>query len=99
MSSKRIVEPKTSSGSRQYLRTPGRRKIHSRMKISAIANKVTRRASGYTPDSVETGIAAFIPAQLHVGEALTIEFTFPRSGQTFSLRGIVRGIEKQQLAS
>ena len=72
MSSKRIVEPKTSSGSRQDLRAPGRRKIHSRMKISAIASKVTRLASGSTPDSVETGIAAFIPAQLHVGEALRI---------------------------
>ena len=96
MSSKRIFERKTRSASRTGPRSSARRRIHTQLKVFAVANNVTRQSPDCARNAGETGIAAFIPAQLRVGGAVTIEFTFPRSGQTFSMQGIVRGIEKLQ---
>ena len=97
MSSKRILDRKTHSASRTG--PPSERpKIHTQMKVFAVANNVTRQSPDGARNASETGIAAFIPAQLHVGGAVTIEFTFPRSGQTFSMQGVVHGIEKLQYA-
>jgi len=94
MSSKHILDPKTRSVSRTGPRGSQRRKIHTQLKVSAVANRVTRSIPGYERNISATGIAAFIPAQLRVGGAVTIEFTFAGSGQTFSMQGVVRGIKK-----
>ena len=98
MSSKRILDRKTRSASRTGPRSSTRRRIHTQMKVLAVANNVTRQRPDCARNINETGIAALIPAQLRVGGAVTIELTFPRSGQTFFIQGVVRGIEKLQYA-
>ena len=98
MSSKHILERKIHSGPKAGLRISERRKIHTHLKISAIVKGVNKLIPGYAVNISETGIAAYVPAQLRVGDTVTIEFTFPRSGQTFSMQGVVHGIEKLQYA-
>ena len=96
MSSKRILERNIHSGSKAGLRTSERRKIHTHLKVSAIINGVTKLIPGYAVNISETGIAAYIPAPLRVGDTVTVEFTFPRSSHTFSMQSIVRANTKFQ---
>jgi len=96
MSSKRILERNIHSGPKAGLRTSERRKIYTHLKVSAVVNGSTKLIPGYAVNISETGIAAFIPAQLRVGDTVTIEFTFPRSGHTFSMQSIVRANTKFQ---
>ena len=96
MSSKHILERKARFSPKSGLRTSERRKIHTHLKISATINGVTKLIPGYAVNISETGIAAYIPAPLRVGDTVTVEFTFPRSSHTFSMQSIVRANTKFQ---
>ena len=96
MSSKHILERKTHVSPKAGLRTSERRKIHAHLKISVIVNGVNKLIPGYAVNISETGIAAYVPAQLRIGDTVTVEFTFPRSSHTFSMQSIVRANTKFQ---
>ena len=82
----RVLKRKISSGKNS--------KTH--LKVAAVINAVTRLVPGNRKNAGKSGIAAYIPSRLQVGNSVIIELTFPRSGQTFAMQGSVRSIEDVQ---
>ena len=81
----RILKRKISSGKNS--------KTH--LKVAAVINAVTRLVPGNRKSAGKSGITAYIPSRLQVGNPVIIELTFPGSGQTFAMQGRVRSIEQR----
>lgn len=79
----RVLKSKTASGKNS--------KTH--LKVAAVISAVTRLVPGRRKSAGKSGIAAYIPNRLQVGNPVIIELTFPRSGQTFAVEGSVSAIE------
>jgi len=84
----RVLKRKTSSGNNS--------KVH--LRVAAVINAVTKLVPGHRKSPGKSGIAAYIPNRLRVGNPVIIELTFARSGQTFAMQGRVRSIEKRPAA-
>ena len=94
MTAKDILSNSASTGAKLDLRGSDRRKINIHLKISTTVDGVTKLIPGYARNISDSGMGAFIPAQLPLGQAVEIEFSLPRSSQNITARAVVRAVNK-----
>ncbi len=72
------------------LRNHPRYRVDIRLKvITGIANH-SRAFFGRGSDISEGGMRVFVPAELKIGEPITLELALPYSGQKIQVRGVTR---------
>ena len=94
MTSKDRLAHCAPTGSKLDLRGADRRKINMHLKISTTVAGARKLIPGYARDISDSGLAAFIPAQLPLGHLVEIEFSLPRSSQNVIARAVVRTVNK-----
>lgn len=81
---------KQRSGEAEELRNHPRYRVDIRLKvITGIANN-GKPLFGRGSDISEGGMRVFVPADLAIGELVTIELTVPYSEQKLTVRGVLR---------
>lgn len=94
MTSKEMLPHFAPASPKLDLRGSDRRKINLHLKISTTVAGARKLIPGYARDISDSGLAAFIPAQLPLGHTLEIEFSLPRSSQNVMARAVVRAANK-----
>jgi len=94
MNSKDLFAHSAPAGPSFDLRGSDRRKINIHLKISTTVGGTRKLIPGYARNISDSGLAAFIPAQLPLGHPVEIEFSLPRSSQNVMARAIVRAVNK-----
>ena len=82
--------------SKSDLRQSRRYSINTHLKILRSVNGEQKFIPGYARNISTGGMAAFVPAQLTIGEKLEIQFAFPGSPESFTVAGVVRTVERWQ---
>jgi PilZ domain len=82
--------------SKSDLRQSRRYGINTHLKIFRLVNGEQKIIPGYARNISTGGMAAFVPAQLAIGETLEIQFAFPGFPENLTVSGIVRTIERWQ---
>jgi PilZ domain len=85
-----------ASRRRTGLRQSPRYRINTHLKILRFVKGAKKIIPGYAQKISEGGMAAFIPAQLSMGETLEIEFAFPGFHERLTVHGVVRTTDKFQ---
>ena len=94
MTSKDMLANSAPVGPNFDLRGSDRQKINLHLKISTTMAGVRKLIPGYARNISDSGMGAFIPAQLPLGHTVEIEFSLPRSSQNVMARAIVRAVNK-----
>ena len=82
--------------SKSDLRQSRRYSINTHLKILRSVNGEQKIIPGYARNISTGGIAAFVPAQLTIGERLEIQFAFPGFPESLTVAGVVRTVERWQ---
>ena len=82
--------------SKSELRQSRRYSINTHLKILRSVNGEQKIIAGYARNISTGGMAAFVPAQLAIGETLEIQFAFPGFPENLTVAGVVRTIERWQ---
>ena len=81
---------KPGDGVKEELRKNPRYHLDLRLKVIIGIAEKTRTIFGRGSDISEGGMRVFVPADLPLGETVTLELTLPYSEQKLVIRGILR---------
>ncbi len=81
---------KKSSGESEELRNHPRFRVDIRLKVTTGIVNNGKPLFGRGSDISEGGMRVFVPADLEIGESVTIELTVPYSEQKLTVRGVLR---------
>ena len=85
-----MVKHQSSNGENEELRKSPRYRVDIRLKVITGIAVQGRAIFGRGSDISEGGMRVFVPADLAIGETITLELTLPYSDQKLLIRGVLR---------
>src|SRR5437588_10466730 len=93
MTPRNVFAISTKAGSGNDLRSSALHKINVHLKITTTLHGARKLIPAYALNLSDSGLSAFIPAELPPGHTVEIEFSLPRS-QNVLARAVVRAINR-----